>query len=71
MIFSFTDRVVTLVFRAGEIKIMISKLLSSLVLLAFITSGVGFLILAVWDVPVAQEVVEKPINTSAFLNRES
>ncbi len=50
---------------------MISKLLSSLVLLAFITSGVGFLVLAVWDVPVAQEVVEKPIDTSAFLKRES
>ena len=71
MIFSFTDRIVALVFIAGEIEVMISKLLSSLVLLAFITSSAGFLVLAVWDVSVTQEVVEKPVDTSVFLKRES
>jgi len=50
---------------------MISKLLSSLVLLACIAFTVGFVVLAVWDVPVAQNMVEKPIDASAFMKRES
>ncbi|MCK5556165.1 MAG: hypothetical protein KAI76_08005 [Alphaproteobacteria bacterium] len=50
---------------------MISKLLSSLVLLACIAVAIGFVVLAAWDVPVAQKMVEQPVDTSVFLERKS
>ncbi|MBW7911673.1 MAG: hypothetical protein H3C49_10455 [Alphaproteobacteria bacterium] len=46
-----------------------SKLLTSLVFLAFVFAAGGFAVLAVWDVPVAQMTVEKTLDSSAFLNR--
>lgn len=49
---------------------MISKLLISLVLLAFITAAGGFIVLSVWDVPVEQKTVEQPIDTSKFLEKK-
>lgn len=52
-------------------ELMISKLLVSLVFLAlFLTVG-GFVVLAVWDVPVAQKVVEKPVDSSPFLEKKT
>ena len=50
---------------------MISKLLISLVLLAFITAVGGFVVLSVWDVPVTQKAVEQPIDTSKLLEKKS
>jgi hypothetical protein len=50
---------------------MIHKLLLSLVLLTFIIAVGGFAVLAIWDVPVAQKVVEKPVNTSKYLEKKS
>ncbi len=46
-----------------------SKLLTSLVFLAFVFAAGGFAVLAVWDVPVAQTTVEKTLDSSTFLNR--
>ncbi len=48
---------------------MISKLLGSLVLLAFIAAIGGFAVLAAWDVPVQQTQVEKTLDTSHFLQK--
>jgi hypothetical protein len=50
---------------------MISKLLISLVFLVLVTAVGGFVLLAVWDVPVLQKTVEKPIDTSRFLEKKS
>ncbi|MCK5518873.1 MAG: hypothetical protein KAI61_05610 [Alphaproteobacteria bacterium] len=50
---------------------MISKLLSSLILLACIASAAGFVVLAVWDVPVAQNMVEKQVDASKLMKKES
>lgn len=50
---------------------MISKLLISLVFLVFISTVGVFVALAVWDVPVAQKVVEKPVDTTKFLQKKS
>jgi len=48
---------------------MISRLLLSLVLLAFIGALGGFAVLAVWDVPVRQTHVEKALDNSKFLQK--
>ena len=48
---------------------MISRLLLSLVLLAFVAAIGGFAVLSVWDVPVQQTQVEKTLDTSAFLQK--
>lgn len=50
---------------------MISRLLFSFVILSLLTVAGGFIVLAVWDVPVKQELVEKPVNTSEFLGKPS
>ncbi len=50
---------------------MISKLLISLVFLTFVIAVGGFIVLAVWNVPVAQKAVEKPVDTSRFLEKKS
>ena len=50
-------------------KAHMSKLLTSLVFLAFVFAAGGFAVLAVWDVPVAQTTVEKTLDSSTFLNR--
>jgi len=49
---------------------MISKLLISLVFVVFILAAGTFVMLAAWDVPVAQKVVEKPVDTSRFLEKK-
>jgi hypothetical protein len=48
---------------------MISRLLLSLVFLAFVAASVGFAVLAVWDVPVAQTPVEKTLDNGRFLQK--
>lgn len=48
---------------------MISKLLLSLVLLAFVAALGGFAVLAAWDVPVQQMQVEKTLDNSRFLQK--
>ncbi|MFN7113588.1 MAG: hypothetical protein ACK4PK_04435 [Alphaproteobacteria bacterium] len=48
-----------------------SKLLTSLVFLAFVFAAGGFAVLAVWDVSVPQTPVEKTLDSSAFLNRNT
>lgn len=48
---------------------MISKLMTSLVFLAFIFAIGSFAVLAVWDVPVPQMPVEKTLDSSPFLSR--
>ena len=50
---------------------MLSRLLISLVFLVLITAAGGFVVLTVWDVPVAKKAVEKPIDTSRFLEKRS
>ena len=50
---------------------MISKLLISLAFLVLVTAVGGVVLLAVWDVPVLQKTVEKPIDTSRFLEKKS
>jgi hypothetical protein len=48
---------------------MISRLLISLgVLVLFIVAG-SFVVFAVWDVPVEQKEIEKPIDNSKFLEK--
>lgn len=46
---------------------MISKLLAYLALAAFVLALGGFVVLAVWDVPVAQASVEKTLDNKPFL----
>lgn len=48
-----------------------SKVLISLVLLAFILAAGGFAVLAVWDVPVTQKAVEQPVDTAKLLEKKS
>lgn len=48
---------------------MLSKLLLSLVLLAFVAALGGLAVLAVWDVPVQQTQVEKTLDNSTFLQK--
>ena len=50
---------------------MISKLLTALVLLAFIGFAGGFVALAAWDVPVVTTPVEKTLDNSKFLSKNS
>jgi len=50
---------------------MLIKILVSLVFLAFIAAAGGFVVMAVWDVQVPQKEVEKPIDTSRFLEKKS
>lgn len=50
---------------------MISKVLISLAFFVLVTAVGGFVVLAVWDVPVLQETVEKPIDASRFLEKKS
>jgi hypothetical protein len=50
---------------------MASRLFVSLTLLMFILALTGFIVLAVWNVPVAQKAVEKPIDSSRFLEKKS
>ncbi len=40
---------------------MISRFFLLLAFIAFISTVGGFIVLAVWDVPIEQEVVEKPL----------
>jgi hypothetical protein len=48
---------------------MLSRLLFSVVFLAFVVAIGGFAVLAVWDVPVEQTQVEKTLDNSAFLQK--
>ena len=50
---------------------MVQKLLISLMLLAFVVAAGGFVVLAVWDVPVAKKVIEKTVDTSKYLQKKS
>lgn len=50
---------------------MLSKLLVSLVFLAFVLSVGGFVVLAAWDVPVVEAPVEKTLENSKFLEKSS
>lgn len=50
---------------------MLPKLLVSLVGLMFVVALGGFVVLAVWDVPVEQKAVEKPVDTTGFLEKKS
>ncbi len=50
---------------------MVQKLLISFTLLALVTIAGGFVVLAVWDVPVAKKGIEKPVDTSKFLQKKS
>jgi hypothetical protein len=48
---------------------MLSRLLLSLVFLAFIAAIGGFAVLAAWDVPVRQTQIEKTLDNSLFLQK--
>ncbi len=48
---------------------MISKLLVALVFLAFVLGAGGFVVLAAWDVPVAEAPIEKTLENSKFLEK--
>jgi len=50
---------------------MISKTLSFLVFLAFISAAGGYVLLTVWDMPIKQKMIEKPIDTSGLLKNKS
>ena len=57
--------------KLGVESYMLQKLLISFVLLALVTAAVGFVVLAVWDVPVAKKGIEKSVDTSRFLQKKS
>lgn len=46
-----------------------SRLITALVFLGVVFIAGGFVVLAVWDVPVAQTAVEKPLDNSKFLTK--
>jgi len=50
---------------------MMQKLLISLVLLSFLVVTTGFVVIAVWDVPVTKKEIEKPVDTSRLLEKKS
>ena len=50
---------------------MISKLMRFLVFLALIAAVGGYIVLTVWDVPVEQKMVEKPVDAVAVLKKGS
>jgi len=49
---------------------MLQKIIIALSLIIFAILAVGFVVLAVWDIPVAQKQIEKPVDTSPFLNKK-
>ena len=63
--------VINEILKSERKEVMISKLLIFLVFMAFISAVVGFVVLAVWDVPVVQKVVEKPVDITAVLQKKS
>ena len=50
---------------------MIQKLLISFALLSLIVVTGGFVVLSVWDVPVAKKEIEKPVDTTKFLQKKT
>lgn len=50
---------------------MFSKLITALVVMAFIGAAGGFVVLASWDVPVEQTPVEKALDTSKYLEKST
>lgn len=50
---------------------MLSKLVSALLVVIFIGVAGGFAVLASWDVPVKQMPVEKTLDTSHFLEKNT
>jgi hypothetical protein len=50
---------------------MVQKLLISLMLLAFVVTVGGFVVLAVWNVPVSEKKIEKTVDTSKYLQKKS
>lgn len=50
---------------------MMSKLVAGLFLIAFTAAVGGFVVFAAWDVPVAQAPVEKTLDNSRFLEKNS
>ena len=50
---------------------MLSKLVFSLVFIAFVLSVGGFVVLAAWDVPVTEMPVEKTLENSKFLEKNT
>lgn len=50
---------------------MVFRLIVSLVFLAFILAAGGFAVLAAWDVPVVETPVEKTLDSSKFLARNT
>jgi len=49
--------------------IMVQKLLISFMLLAFVLAAGGFVVLAIWDVPMTKKGIEKPVDTSKYLKK--
>jgi hypothetical protein len=49
---------------------MVQKLLISTILLAFVLAAGGFVVLAVWDVPVVKKGIEKPVDASRYLQKK-
>lgn len=50
---------------------MIKKTLGSFVLLTALVIAVGFIVLAVWDVPVEKKEIEKSVDTSKILENKN
>jgi len=50
---------------------MLSKLLTALAVIAFVGVAGGFVVLASWDVPVKQIPVEKALDNSHFLEKNT
>ena len=48
---------------------MVQKLLISLMLLTFVLIASGFVVLAIWDVPMAKKGIEKTVDTSKYLKK--
>lgn len=48
---------------------MVQKLLISTMLLALILVAGGFVVLAVWDVPMAKKGIVKTVDTSKYLKK--
>jgi len=46
---------------------MISKMLISLVFVALIASAGGFIVLSMWNVPVAQQEVQKTVDAAKLM----
>jgi hypothetical protein len=50
---------------------MLSKLITALLVVVFIGVAGGFMVLASWDVPVKQTPVEKALDNSHFLEKNT